>query len=76
MLGEQMEGCALSKGDYLAADKRECISRPLSLEYLFFFVFFKFLTRLKNNKRLLHYKGGTSVVGKQTSSKHMEHTDA
>jgi hypothetical protein len=39
------------------------------------FVFFKFLTSLKKNKRMLRYKGGTSVVGKQTSSKHMEHID-
>jgi hypothetical protein len=76
MLAEQTEGCALSKGDYLVADKRECISHPLFLEYLIFFVFFKFLTSLKKNKRMLRYKGGTSVTGKKTSSKHMEHTDA
>jgi hypothetical protein len=44
MVAEQMEGCALSKGKYLAVDKRECISCPLFLEYLIFFVFFKFLT--------------------------------
>jgi hypothetical protein len=41
-----------------------------------FFVFFKFLTSLKKNKRMLCYKGGMSVVGKKTSSKRMEHTDA
>jgi hypothetical protein len=39
MLGEQTEGCALSKGDYLAAEKRECIYRPLFLEYLMFLSF-------------------------------------
>jgi hypothetical protein len=41
-----------------------------------FFVFFKFLTSLKKNKRMLRYKGGTSVVSKQTVSKRMEHTNA
>jgi hypothetical protein len=39
MLAEQMEGCSLSKGDYLVADKIECISHPLFLEYLIFFIF-------------------------------------
>jgi hypothetical protein len=34
-----MEGCALSKGDYLAAEKRMYISRPLFLEYLIFLSF-------------------------------------
>jgi hypothetical protein len=76
MLAEQMKGCALSKGNYLDADKRECISRPLFLEYLIFFVFFKILMSLKKNKRMLRYKGGTCVAGKKTSSKRMEHTDA
>jgi hypothetical protein len=41
-----------------------------------FFLFFKFLKILKNNKTMLRYKGGMSVIGTQTSSKHMEHTDA
>jgi hypothetical protein len=76
MLGEQTKGCALSKGDYLASIKIECISHPLFLEYLIFFVFFKVLTSLKKNKRMLRYKVGTCVAGKQTSSKCMEHIDA
>jgi hypothetical protein len=75
MLDEQTKGCDVSKGDYLSFEKRVYISRPLFLEYLFFFVFFKFLTRLKKNKRTIRYKGGNSVLGKKTSPKHMEHTD-
>jgi hypothetical protein len=31
---------------------------------------------LKKNKRMLRYKRGTSVTGKKTSSKCMEHTNA
>jgi hypothetical protein len=57
MLGEQTEGCALSKGDYLASEKIIKISLLFFLEYLISFVFFKFLTSLKNNKIMLRYKG-------------------
>jgi hypothetical protein len=42
----------------------------------YFFVFFKVLTGLKKNKRMLRYKGGMIIASKQTSSKRMEHTDA
>jgi hypothetical protein len=76
MLGEQTKGCALSKGDYLAAEKNNVyFSSPL-FGIFDFFVFFNFLTSLKKNKRMLRYKGGMSVVSKQTGSKRMEHTDA
>ena len=51
------------------------ILSPL-FEIFYFFVFFKFLTSLKKNKRMLRYKVWTSVARKQTSSKHMEHIDA
>jgi hypothetical protein len=36
MPGEQTEGCSFSKENYLAVEKRECISRPLFLEFIFF----------------------------------------
>jgi hypothetical protein len=42
--------------------KRKYFSRPLFGVYLIFFSFSIFLKRLKNNKRMLHYKGGTSVA--------------
>jgi hypothetical protein len=41
-----------------------------------FFVFFNFLKSLKKNKRMLRYKGGTSVARKHTSSRCKEHTNA
>jgi hypothetical protein len=37
--------------------------------FFFFFVFFNFLKSLKKNKRMLRYKGGTSVARKHTSSR-------
>jgi hypothetical protein len=75
MLGEQTEGCALSKGEYLVVDKRECISHPLFLEY-FIFLSFSNLRILKKNKRMLRSKGGMSVAGKKTSYRRMEHIDS
>jgi hypothetical protein len=42
MLGEKIEGCALSKVIYLATDKRKSISCPLFLEYLIFLSFQNF----------------------------------
>jgi hypothetical protein len=56
--------------------KREYISCPLFLEDLISFFFFKILTSLKRNKRILCYKGGMSVSDKKTSSKRMKHIDA
>jgi hypothetical protein len=45
ILGEQMEGCAFSKDDYLSAKKRECISRPLFLDFFFLFQIFNDLEK-------------------------------
>jgi hypothetical protein len=60
-------------GDYLAAgNKIMYISSPL-FGIFDFFVFFKILMSLKKNKRMLRYKGGTSVMGNKNSSKRMEH---
>jgi hypothetical protein len=62
MLDEQMEGCALSKSDYLCCWKKN-VYFPSPLFGIFdFFVFFNFLKSLKKNKRMLRYKGGTSVT--------------
>jgi hypothetical protein len=41
MLGKQMEGCAFSKGDYLAVEKIINVSHPLLLEYFIFLSFWK-----------------------------------
>jgi hypothetical protein len=41
-----------------------------------FFVFFNFLKSLKKNKKILRYKGGTSVTSKHASSRRKEHTNA
>jgi hypothetical protein len=76
MLDEQMEGCALSKGELLCYQKRIYISRPLFLGFLIFLSFSIFLKDLKKNKRMLCYKGGMSVAGKKTSSKRKEHANA
>jgi hypothetical protein len=43
---------------------------------IYFFVFFTYLMILKKNKIMLRYKGGTSFMGNQTSSKRKEHIDA
>jgi hypothetical protein len=75
MLGKQIEGCALSKGDYISTKKNLYILSPL-FGIFDFFVFFKFLTILKMNKRMLRYRGGMSVAGKKTSLRRMEHTHA
>jgi hypothetical protein len=76
MLEKQTKGCAFSKGNSLCYQKRIDISRPLFLGFFNFFVFFNFLKRLKKNKRILHYKGGTSVASKHTSSNRKEHTNS
>jgi hypothetical protein len=70
-----MKGCAFSKGDSLCCQKRIYFPSPL-FGFFYFFVFFNFLKRLKKNKRMLHYKGGTSVASNNTSSRHKEHTNA
>jgi hypothetical protein len=57
-LDEQMEGCALSKGDSLCFHKRKYFSLPLFGVYLIFFVFLF----LKKNERMLRYKGGLSFA--------------
>ena len=56
--------------------KKENVYFVPSFWNIFFFVFFKILMRLKKNKRMLRYKGGTSVRGNKTSSKCIEHIDA
>jgi hypothetical protein len=57
-----MEGCALSKGDSLCCHKKKILF-PSSFWGIFdFFVFFNILKSLKKNKRMLRYKGGTSVA--------------
>jgi hypothetical protein len=73
IIGEQIEGCVFSKGDYLTVEKENVYLVPSFWNICFFFVFFKCLTSLKKNKRMLRYKGGTSVVDKKTSSKRMEY---
>jgi hypothetical protein len=47
MLEEQTKGCDLSKGDYLAAEKRVYIYHPFFLEYLFFFCLFQICNKLE-----------------------------
>jgi hypothetical protein len=57
-----MEGCALSKGDSLSCHKKKILF-PSSFWGIFdFFVFFNILESLKKKKRMLCYKGGTSVT--------------
>jgi hypothetical protein len=47
---------------HCASIKRKYFSHPLFGVYLIFFVFFNILKSLKKNKRMLRYKGGTSVT--------------
>jgi hypothetical protein len=56
--------------------KKEYIFLVPSFWNILFFCLFQFLKSLKKIKRMLHYKGGTSVARKHTSSKTKEHTDA
>jgi tRNA G26 N,N-dimethylase Trm1 len=61
---------------HCAAKKEYIFPVPSFWVFFFFFVFFNFLKSLKKNKRMLRYKGGTSVTSKHTSSKRKEHTNA
>jgi hypothetical protein len=49
---------------------------PLFGFLFLFFCLFHFLKSLKKNKRMLCYKGGTSVARKNTISRCKEHTNA
>jgi hypothetical protein len=57
-----MEGCYLSKGDSLCYQKRKYISCPPFGVFFIFLSFSIFLKSLKKNKRMLCYKGGSSVT--------------
>jgi hypothetical protein len=70
-----MEGCALSKGDSLWYQKRIYFPYP-SFWIFLFFCLFQFLKSLKKNKRILCYKGGTSVTNNNTISRPKEHTNS
>jgi hypothetical protein len=50
------------RATHCAAIKRKYFSHPLFGVYLFFLSFSIILERLKKNKRMLCYKGGTSVT--------------
>jgi hypothetical protein len=76
MLDEQMEGCAFSKGNSLCYRKKNTYFLSPLFGIFDFFIFFNFSKSLKKNKRMLRYKGGTSVARNHTSSKCKEHTNA
>jgi hypothetical protein len=56
--------------------KKEYIFPVPSFWNILFFCLFQFFKSLKNNERMLCYKGEMSVTRKHTSSKHKEHTNA
>jgi hypothetical protein len=57
-----MKGCAFSKENSLCCHKKKMLFPPSFWGIFDFFVFFNILKRLKKNKRMLRYKGGTSVA--------------
>ena len=71
-----MKGFTFSKGDSLCCHKNKILFSSSFWGIFDFFCLFQYFERLKKNKRMLCYKGGTSVTCKQTSSKHMENIDA
>jgi hypothetical protein len=54
--------CFVQGSTHCAAIKRKYFSHPLFGVYLIFLSFSIFLKSLKKNKRMIRYKGGTSVT--------------